>query len=65
MLNPNNWRYCDHCETPTYYFDCCGLNSCSGGGCEICAPLLREVDQAIALGTYPNPLKWGGIDDPY
>jgi len=65
MLNPLNWSYCEHCGVPSYYFKCCGLNSCSGGGCDICEPLRKEVNEAILLKTYPNPLKWGGRDDPY
>jgi hypothetical protein len=65
MLNPNNWSYCEHCDTPAYLFDCCGMSSCSGGGCETCAHLFNEVNEAIVLGTYPNPLKWGNKNDPY
>ena len=33
---PENWFYCELCQTVSYRHDCCGHVSCSGRGCDVC-----------------------------
>ena len=56
---PENWFYCQQCETIAYEHDCCGHASCSGGGCDVCCGQGPEspdavIDRMIRDGTAPD-----------
>ena len=56
MLKDENWYWCEQCDCIAYKYECCGLGSCSGGGCDECATLHQEVAVAIYLGHHPHPI---------
>lgn len=47
------WNWCDHCGCPC--IDClsCGISSCTGGGCSVCAKEHPKLQEAIDEGKHP------------
>lgn len=56
ILLPENWVWCELCQTVAYKLPCCGNPTCNGGGCTnpICDEIWIVAQEAIKLGNHPS-----------
>jgi len=52
-IKPENWFFCELCDTVSYKFDCCKNTACNGGGCDQCKELCAEIIRMINAGKVP------------